>query len=295
MTTVLVTGASGFIARRLGDALQRDGMRTIGASRSGQPLPAYHRVFRASLGDSLRPLFESERVDAVVHAALDSGPHSYAVNVEGATRCLEEANTGGAKLQILLSCLSASADSLTDQGRARHALEQRFLTESQVVLRLGMVVGEGGRFAELVDSVRRNPVVPLLDGSEQLVYVLGIDLLCHVLRDCIHSNGGGLRGRAWNLQQPIPYTLGEVIQAVTRAYGFRRLLLPMPSRPMLGLLQLFEKQRLLRLPITSSNVKGLIQGGHRRFSSDFARFGYPPEALQTLVNRAAHPPARSAP
>ena len=65
------------------------------------------------------------------------------------------------------------------------------------------------------------------------------------------------------------------MQAITHAYGFRRVLLPMPARPMVGLLQLFEHQRLVRLPVTSSNVQGLIQGGRRRFSSDFAHFGYP--------------------
>ena len=195
MTTVLVTGASGFIARHLGETLQRESMWTVGTSRSGAPLPGYDRIYKASLGDSLQPLFETERVDAVVHTALDPGPQSYSINVEGTTRWLEEASAGGVSLQILLSSLSASGDALADYGRAKYTLEQRFLAAGHVVFRMAIVVGDGGMFERLVDSARRYPVVPLLDGGQQIVYVLGIDFLCNVLADCIRSGGEGLRSR----------------------------------------------------------------------------------------------------
>lgn len=287
MTTVLITGANGFIARHLAPTLAAAGMRVLGASRHEGPVPGFDHVFAARLGDSLAALFAAERVDAVVHAALDPGARAYAVNVDGATRWLEEAAGAGAGAQILLSSLSADAQALADYGRAKHVLEERFLAAGQIVFRLGVVVGNGGMFARMVDSARRYPVVPLLDNGEQLIYVLGIDRLCAVLRDCVAAGGQGLAGRAWNLQQPTPYPLREVIRAIVKGYGLRRALLPLPARPMVGLLQLFEKQALIRLPITSTNVRGLIQQGRREFPSDFARFGYPEESLADLIKRAA--------
>ncbi len=288
MTTALITGARGFIARHLAPVLQAAGLRVIGVSRQAGPLPGCAVVHAAALGDSLAQVFAGERVDAVIHTALDGGSHAYQTNVEGTRRWLAEAQAAGVTTQVLLSSLSADADARADYGRAKYALEQDFLAAGQIVFRMGVVVGDGGMFARMVESTRRYPFVPLLDGGQQLIYVLGIDFLCEVLRDTVQSGGTELHGRAWNLQQPTPYPLAEVITAITAAYGFRRLLLPLPAQPLVGLLRLFEKQAFVRLPVTSTNVEGLIQQGRRVIPSDFARFGYPEESLDELIRRARH-------
>ena len=54
MTTVLITGANGFIARNLAPVLKEAGMRVAGTSRAGQPVPGFDAIYPASLGDSLR-------------------------------------------------------------------------------------------------------------------------------------------------------------------------------------------------------------------------------------------------
>lgn len=286
MSTVLITGAHGFIARSLAPVLKAAGMRAVGTARQGVPVAGFDAVYRASLGDSLRPVLEAETVTAVVHAALASGPDAYRVNVDGTTRWLEEAGERGAPLQILLSTLSAAPDALADYGRGKYVLEQRFIERDQVVFRMAIVVGGGGMFARLRESARRSPVVPLLDGGRQPVYVLGIGFLCNVIRDCIAANGEGLRGRAWNLQQPTAYRLRDVIAAINRGCGYRRLLFPLPVRPILPLLELIEKLPAPRLPITSANVKGLTQAAAQNPVSDFARFGYPEESLDALITHA---------
>ena len=94
-------------------------------------------------------------------------------------------------LQILLSTLSAEAEALSDYGRAKWALEQRFAAAGEVAFRLGVVVGDGGMYARIRSSATRLPVTPLLDGGRQLLYVVGIDTLCAVLRAVIVSNGAG--------------------------------------------------------------------------------------------------------
>ena len=278
MSTVLITGAHGFIAHNLAPVLQGAGMRVAGTARAGHPVRGFDAIYAAGLGDSLQPVLNAERVDAVVHAALDAGPDAYRVNVDGTTRWLEEARAAGVPLQILLSTLSAAPDALSDYGRGKYTLEQRFIECDQVVFRMAIVVGDGGMFARLRESSRRFPVVPLLDGGRQPVYVLGIDFLCNVMRDCIAANGKGLRGRGWNLQQPTAYPLRDVITAINRCYGYRRVLLPVPVRPILALLQIIEKLPAPKLPVTSTNVKGLTQAAAQETPSDFARFGYPEEA-----------------
>ena len=206
------------------------------------------------------------------------------VNVEGTTRWLEEGQAAGVCLQILLSTLSAAPDALSDYGRAKYALEQRFIEANQVVFRLAIVVGDGGMFARLRDSARRFPVVPLLDGGRQIVYVLGIGFLCNVLRDAVLEDGDGLRGRAWNLQQPTAYTLREVITAINRAYGYRRILLPGASRDRSWRCSWPPRScHFQNCRSAAPTCRGLIQGAAREMPSDFARFGYAEESLSALV------------
>ena len=283
MTTILITGAGGFIARQLAQTLAAAGMRVLGVSHSGATVPAYARAFHASLGDSLLPALASEPIDAVVHSALAGGADAYRVNVDGTARWLDEARAAGVGLQIFLSTLSAEAGALSDYGRAKWELQQRFVDAGEVVFRLGVVVGDGGMYARIRSSATRAPIVPMLDGGRQLLYVVGVETLCAILHDTIAHDGAGLRGAAWNLVQSEPVTLRTMVEAINRHVGRRALLLPVPARPVLATLRLAENVPLLRLPITSTNVRGLIQQGQRRFPSDYEQFGYPVETLEMLI------------
>ena len=283
MTTVLITGAGGFIARHLAQTLADAGVRVLGASRSGVASPTYARVFTARLGETLLPALASEPVDALVHTALADGADAYHVNVEGTSRWMDEARAAGVGLQVFLSTLSAEEGALSDYGRAKWTLQERFVDAGEVVFRLGVVVGDGGMYARIRSSATRAPVVPMLDGGRQLLYVAGIETVCAVLRDAITSDGDGLRGAVWNLVQPEPVTLRAMVTAINRQAGRRALLVPLPASPVLAALQVAESVPMLRLPVTSTNVRGLIQQGQRRFGSDYERFGYPVQTLEELI------------
>lgn len=290
MTTVLITGAGGFIARRLAQTLADAGGRVVGASHSGAAAATYDRVWQASLGETLLPALAAEPVDAVVHAALAEGADAYRLNVQGTARWMDEARASGVGLQIFLSTLSAEPGALSDYGRAKWTLQERFVAADEVVFRLGVVVGDGGMYARIRRSATRAPVVPLLDGGRQLLYVASIDTVCAALRDTVLTGGAGLRGAAWNLVQPEPVTLRALAAAINRQAGRRALLLPVPARPVLAALRVAESVPLLRLPVTSTNVRGLMQQGQRRFPSDWARFGYPAQPLEELIATADRTP-----
>lgn len=286
MSTVLITGAGGFIARRLAQTLGAAGLSVEGVSHSAAALPGYGRVIPASLGETLLPALATQPIDAIVHTALATGPGAYRLNVEGTKRWLDEGRAAGVGLQILLSTLSAETGALSDYGRAKWALEQHFAGAGEMALRLGVVVGDGGMYARIRRSATRLPVTPLLDGGRQLLYVVGIDALCAALCAAILSNGEGLRGRSWNLVQPQPVTLRELIEAMQRQAGRRSLLVPVPTGPVLAGLRLAESVPMIRLPVSSSNVRGLIQQGQRRIDTDWERFGQPAQSLAALIAAA---------
>lgn len=286
--SILITGASGFIASYLSRRMAASGWTVLGVDRPGATARGpYAAVHVASLGDSIGEVLATARPAAIVHTALDSRPATLDLNVGGTKRWLEEGQAAGVGTQILLSSLSAEPEALSEYGRGKWALEQEFARAGEIAVRLGVVVGPGGMFARLVDSARRTPVIPLLGGGAQLLYVLGVERLAEILRDMVEAEGEGLRGRSWNLPQPEPVTLREMMETIVRIYGFKRVSLSLPARPLLWGTQLFEKQSLLRLPVTSTNIRGLIQAGARRFPSDFPRFGYSVQPLEELVTQAA--------
>ncbi len=287
MKTVLVTGAGGFIARAAARRLAADGFRVIGVSRAGTPVEGYARVARAALGDSLEPLLAEEPVHAVVHAAVHTGENEYRINVEGARRWLAETRDRGNPLQVFLSTLSAKPDALSAYGRSKYDLEKPFREAGGVALRLGVVVGNGGMFAKMRDALAGPPVVPLLDGGRSRVHVLGVDTLAAILSRLAAGDGDGFRGETLHAQEPTSYTLREVMESIRRHYGFRCRFLPVPSLPVLWAVSLVERIPGLRLPVSSSNLKGLRQSRFERFPSDFPRFGLPEQGLEALVARAA--------
>ncbi len=191
-----------------------------------------------ALGESIAAVLAEVRPDAILHTALDPAPGAYDLNVGGTRRWLDEGRAAGAGVQVLLSSLSAAENALAEYGRGKWALEQAFQAAGEVAVRLGVVVGQGGMFARLVESARRSPVVPMLGGGQQLLYVLGVARLAEILRDIMREpaltdGSESLRGRSWNLPQPNPYTLREVMDAIVRGYGLKRLTLTLPVRPVL--------------------------------------------------------------
>ena len=91
----------------------------------------------------------------------------------------------------------------------------------------------------------------------------------------------------WNLQQPTAYRLRDVIAAINRGYGYRRVLLPVPVRPILALLQIVEKLPAPKSADHQHQRQGIDPGRRPRYISDFAQFGYPEEPLAALVDRVA--------
>ena len=287
MTTVLITGADGFIARHLVMFLKEAGFTTLGNALKPEPIQGYDRTFIANLGDSLGRVVEQEKIDAIVHCANASGKDEYRLNVAGTSLWMEEGQSRGVPLQIFLSSLSASPHALSDYGRAKYLLEEMFIQNGQVVFKLGLVVGNGGMFGRMVETLHRSKIVPLLDSGKTNTYLVSLTNLCHVITESIRKNGEGLTARAWYFQQPEPYTLREVMQAIRRHYRLTNLFIPVPGKPVLWLVVLLEKLGWKGLPVSSANILGVIQSRNESYPSDFASFGLPAKSLDELVADAA--------
>ncbi|KFL36292.1 NAD-dependent epimerase/dehydratase family protein [Arenimonas donghaensis] len=173
MTTVLVTGATGFLGQHLLRELQATGTAVRGLSRAPAGDAAVSAAgavpVRGHLGDAASLRAAVEGVEAVFHAASDTnnwGPGDAAqtdTNVGGTRRLLEAARDAGVRTFVYTSSVSAyshrapgplreqtpqrGGDSWINYERNKHAAE-RLVRESGLpflILQPSHILGPGDR------------------------------------------------------------------------------------------------------------------------------------------------------
>lgn len=286
MKKVLISGANGFIGQNLARRLKKDGYEVVGVDVENRPGQHLDSFFRRRLLEPLGDIFNGGGFKSFIHCAYYLGEDEFKINVEGTKMWAEEAKRNGVPLQIFLSSISAREDASAAYGRLKFETEKWFLNEEQVVLRLGMVIGDGGFFGRIVQTVKKWPVLPLIDGGRYLVYFIGIENVCEVIRLVIENKNVLPRGVVWNAFQPKPTTLRWVMQTIKEEYGLTRYFLPIPYGLVLGTVLVLERFPFLKLGINSNNVRGLKQYEGLNIGSDLPKFGFENIDLRELVAKS---------
>jgi nucleoside-diphosphate-sugar epimerase len=284
MGTVLLSGASGFIAQNTAKRLKKDGFRTVGVSHSSQSLTHFDAVFPGALTEPLDDVFR-EGVDAFIHCAFHSGKDDFAINVEGTRIWTDQAEKGGVKHQIFLSSVSARADSASTYARAKHALEQWFLARNHTVVRLGLVLGKGGLFKRMASLVKKYPLLPILDGGRSHVFVSGIREVCKSLVLTVEPEDW-IPGKAWNIFQSETFYLKEILDEIKKQLHTSCLFFPFPSDIAFALVRILERIPFVKPGISSNNIIGMRQNISREWESDYLRFGLTDDSLENLIARS---------
>ena len=198
--SVLVTGATGFIGRRLVMALQERAARVRTLVRvMGSAPPDWERVeiVAGDLADSASLTRACAGINTVIHVAgfahadavntPEFAARHWAINAKGTFRLLDAAVAAGVKCFIFLSSIKAVGElespwvderwvderwntpPETAYGQAKRAAEERVLAVGRsagihaVNLRPALVYGPGmkGNLPRLIDAVRRGWLPPL--------------------------------------------------------------------------------------------------------------------------------------
>jgi nucleoside-diphosphate-sugar epimerase len=224
---VFVTGIRGFIGRSINSYLSNLGHDVLGCSHSGVPLSRLSKgqtkVF--SYGFDQTPVDDWFRdCDSVIHCAYDPSPGSLDRNVMGTGKLLRAAIRAGVPHQIFLSSHSARDQARSDYGEHKRIIEQDFLAHGLLVIRPGMVIGNGGIFKENVKNILSAPVLVLPSPSAVPVFVLPIaDLLKCISKLLMSKTVGEL-----NLYSPPPESMLSFVELVLEATHTSRPVVPIP-------------------------------------------------------------------
>jgi len=238
--SVLITGATGFIGRRLlqpGDrALARGEAAIPGAVRGDLLDPA-------SLAAACKGIETVFHCAGYAHAFSSSDPNAnWRINFEGTRNLVNAAGAAGVMCFVFLSSVKAMAEPgdecvdedwpgepITPYGKAKRAAEDAVLEAGAkygmhvVNLRLAMVYGRGGRgnMERMAKAVRAGwfPPLPETGNRRSLVHVNDVVEVVRLVAERPEANG-----RTYIVADPRAYSGREIydaIRAVLRAPTLR--------------------------------------------------------------------------
>jgi nucleoside-diphosphate-sugar epimerase len=251
---VLVTGATGFIGRRVAARLLLSGHTVTGTTRSPEGAKALEALgITAAVGDLLdpiehwTPILRAASPDVVVHLAAEIATQRRArllwdVDVEGTRRlvaaCLDARGRWGFPQRFVLAgtvvvgdpkgAVLTESEALvptTAYGRAKLEAERIVREASEgglapTIVRPSHVYGAGGWFANIVRDMRRGRFFVPGDGSNQwdLVHVDDVaSAFLHVV-----DAGDATAARVYHVVDDTPISMRAFFDATAEALGVSR-------------------------------------------------------------------------
>jgi nucleoside-diphosphate-sugar epimerase len=270
---ILLTGANSFIGRNLGAFLHEKGYALMGTVRKNK-----HESFKPPwLNESfILDLSEPENADdsifehanVVIHLVHDFSPGAIEKNIEATIFLAEKGANAGVGRQVYFSSYSSRPDAVSEYGVVKHRLEQYFLMNGHIIVRPGLVIGNGGMFLKLFEAIRKFPVIPLIDGGKGEVPIISIGQLCEVLTGIISS---ALPESEYNIFYPEMTTMRALTEVMKSVANSKAVLAPIP----LGIVVLaanFSNLLGIRLPFDAGSAKSYRKNQERIYESNIAAF-----------------------
>lgn len=225
---IAVTGATGFVGRRLVHALLSEGHRVAGSARSptGESrLPDDVLLVRGDVRDihAMRDLVRD--CEAVVHLAASYDPSNSVedIIVEGTRTLTQAARDEGCNRFVLVSCLGAEAATPNPFYRAKWQAEMlvRATDIPWAILRPSLVLGQGDPVtAGMAAFARLWPVVPVPGRGDVRCQPVDVDDLTRCIVASLQSDA--LVGQSVSVGGSLFLTYRELVDLVGGCLGVVR-------------------------------------------------------------------------
>ena len=238
-TTVLVTGATGFVGRRVTAALLREGFHVCAlvraASRQRVDLPDGMAVADGDVRDA-RAVAEAARgCGAVIHLVgilRERGGQTYqAVHVDGTANVAAACREAGVRRLVHMSALGAGRGTPTAYFRTKEAAEAcvRDAGLDFTILRPSVIHGPRGEFMiQMARMVARFGPVPLVGRGDQTIQPVWVEDVARVFVEALRRNA--TVGRTYDVGGPDVLTLRQFYRTLAGVLlGRRKRLMPVPT------------------------------------------------------------------
>jgi uncharacterized protein YbjT (DUF2867 family) len=297
MSTVLVTGASGFVGSHLLPELLGAGHRVVALVRSAGAGEKVTRRLPAALvanvelrtGDVDRPATLPAAlagVDAVVHLVAiprdwNGGKQLLAVNLDGTRNLIGAMQVSGVRRLVHLGALGVVDREELHYAKSK-ARAERAVMESGLdwtILKPSLLFGPGDGFFNIVaDLVRLSPgIVPVPGDGRSRFQPLHVGDLALCLR--LSLERPETVGHAFELGGPRTWTYREITAEVCRGMGRRRAIIPMPV-PLIKLVAGAAEAVHLPFPVATDQLRQLALDNVGPLDGVHSAFGFIPRRME---------------
>ncbi len=297
MSTILVTGARGFVGSHLVPVLLAAGHRVVALARTpsagevvvGRVRPADRGSVDIRIGDITRPgslISAVAGVDAVVHLAaiprdFNGGADLRLVNTEGTRAVVAAMQRAGVRRLVHMSAMGVTDDPDLHyaSSKAKGEAVVRDSGLAWTILKPSLQFGEGDGFFNIVAGlVRISPgIVPVPgDGSARFQPIHTEDVAAVVVRSLAEPT---TVGGTFELGGPRYWTYREITREVLTALGKRRLILPIPV-PLIRLVAGTAELVHLGFPVATDQLRQLRLDNIGPLDLVRQRFGFEPRPME---------------
>lgn len=296
MSTILVTGASGFVGSHTVPALIAAGHRVVALVRTptageavvGRLPQAQRPAVERRIGDVTRPATLAPAmagVDAVLHLVaiprdLNGGADMRLINTDGTRAVVAAMQAAGVRRLVHMGALGVVDDPdlhyASSKAKAEAVVRDSGL--EWTIVKPSLQFGEGdGFFNTLASLVRISPgLVPMPGrGTSRFQPIHAGDVATIVGQVLANPTTAG---ETFELGGPRYWTYREILREVVRALGARRAILPMPV-PLIRLVAGASERLHLPFPVATDQIRMLRLDNIGPLDLIPSRFGFQPRPM----------------
>lgn len=289
---ILVTGATGFVGRRVVEELSSRGFTVRALVRNGSKVPASvghnARIVKGDILDVETLRNACEGVDCVVHLAAiirERGNLTFnQVNYSGTSNILRAASDTNVRRIVHASTIGVSYDPgipyLYSRWMAEQAVQQSSLAHT--ILRFSVGFGEGdGFFNVLAAQVKISPLVFVVGKGETKFQPIAVEDIARCLVTAVEKGKGeeGWTGKVIEAGGPEHYTYDDVLDCIADILGVKIRKVHVPTHLMQPAIRIIQNISP-RAPVTTEQIKMLNIDNITSRDSVQREFGFEPSAFR---------------
>ena len=286
---ILVTGATGFVGRRVVERLASSRKNVRALTRGGGAMMPWG--VKIAIGDVLDPqslTSAMQGVDAVVHLVAvirEVGDRTFQrVNYEGTKNVIEAATKAGVDRVVFVSTVGSTSDPEVPYLYSRWMAEEEIARSDldYTVVRFTIGFGQGDEFLNrLAALVKMSPLAPVAGDGTSVFQPISVD---DVARCVVESIGRhDLEGKTVDIGGPDYYTYDELIDLVGETLGVKVAKVHVPVCVMTPAATIMESLTPSP-PVTREQLKMIAIGENTSLDSVELHFGFRPMPIRGNID-----------
>ncbi len=296
-STLFVTGASGFVGRRLLQRLDPQNYETVyclsRGEASGLPRAPQFQHVQGDLFDA--GLYEQALAssDTVIHLAAATGNASaeehFRVNHAGTRLLLRQSAASGVRRFLYVSSIAAGFQDVRHYPYAQSKRQaENAVQESQLryaIVRPTIVLGHGSPIGNRLQALGSSALTPLIGSGKARIQPIHVDDLADCLLAIVQTDR--FANELLEVGGPEVLTMRALLTRIHQlSHGREPRFLKIPFRPLQAMLALLERLPF-RLPVTAGQLSSFANDGIAR-SNDLVAGQQPGmKGIQQMLERPA--------